>query len=135
MKRKIILTLLVIVAIFGLFLMSSGMTGMAVLDSRTSELCESDSDCANFESCCLYHNEYSGVCHVPEMCNDIDDLTNPEYKNYEDVIVSPSQENNLKLKSDYTFQMIIGVFFALIACILFYFHAISFRRAKEQHHN
>lgn len=128
MMKYFVFGLMIVVALFGLFLVKDGITGMAVSESTTRAICEFDSDCERNEVCCLFYNESAGVCHNEKACPAITELTKKESEG-ETAVVSLSDAET-RIKRDYTFQIIAGLIFAAAAGMLFYVHAKGLKEGK-----
>jgi hypothetical protein len=73
-KMRATVYLSVVFAMFGLFLVASGLNGFIVLigfDKYNKPVCELTQDCSADDICCLLEGETSGVCVPNDTCEQL----------------------------------------------------------------
>ncbi len=124
MDKNLLVAVLIVIAISSLFLISISITGMVSLgeDPYTRPLCSSDADCANPSVCCEFYGAESGVCHSPEMCPEILELTRQErIEEVNEVILGSSRE-------EYMAGLLLGV--TIIGFVIYFSEKALADKAK-----
>jgi hypothetical protein len=72
-----IVSLLMIAALVGVFMLGVGITGMSIStdDVTVRPLCLADYDCSEGNVCCYFYAKQSGVCDKADMCAKISAMT------------------------------------------------------------
>jgi hypothetical protein len=120
---KFSLAFLLILGCLGFFLMGFGITGFVALDETTKSLCQTNSQCSIDEVCCLFYQKSAGVCHAPNFCPRITEITKAEVEKNNQV-----SNNDLAKKSiadfpyreKYFSSIIIGFFITLTVGLIIY---------------
>jgi len=130
-KERLIIVFLVVIAILGSFILSSGITGMATFDEYTKNLCSSNEDCDNEEICCFFYEENSGVCGKEELCDSILKLTEEEKKKKEEFPLSFSKTTDIQ-KSIYSNEIIFGSLIVILAIFSAYIYILHSKNISKK---
>lgn len=99
--NKSILWALGAVIVLGVILLGGSITGMVTSD-YSKPICSVDADCSGDNVCCLFNEQESGVCNVPQMCDQITRLT----REGAELSAVPAGEN--PNQENYLFGIILG---------------------------
>lgn len=131
MNKKLITFVFVLIGAFGVFLLGSGITGFATQTNELAEICSFDFPCTAPQVCCPFFNEEdNGVCHEPEMCDLIWELTRNEMISDKDLrLLFYADDQEESDKNDFVSLIIIGSLIVVLAIIALLINS------KSHHHS
>jgi hypothetical protein len=110
MKKRILITLLLLMCFLSLFMISDGITGYVTSDPGKSQLCSDEYPCEAPEICCLFYGEASGVCNTEDMCSEILEITKTGIESKEEMYARLYPEEEQVSTATYMIQFILGGF-------------------------
>ena len=91
--KKLFSVLVVLLALFGMGLLTDGITGFVVSDQYVKKLCSFNTECDAPEVCCIFYEEQRGTCNKIEMCDDILELTRKDKKDIPLIYIENVKKN------------------------------------------
>lgn len=115
MNKKVIWVAVLFILSISMLLISTGITGLIILGDNSAPNCETNNDCSNNTTCCLFYHANGGVCAEQDMCADIAVITVQK-----DVVAEPGMPTS-KQATD----LALGILLAIGATVLVYGYVTS----------
>lgn len=137
-KFKLLIALLIIIGTIGLAFFGNGISGMIIFDQTVKPICQANNDCPEEETCCLFYEEDSGVCHSKDMCDLITLLTKREKEEKQQAPMITSLKTTQKdMINNYQLQTIFGLGIIILTILAFYellnYDNIQMKKTRYKH--
>ena len=135
MTKNLITFILVLIGVLGIFLFARGITGFVTYDDAVGEICFFDFPCNSPNVCCPFFNEEDkGVCHNPDMCEIIWELTKSEMVSDEELRLLIYSNHDLSYNDKSSTIVLGGLIFVLVIFALYINYKSHHHTHKKKKH-
>lgn len=130
---------MMVIGVIGIAFLGSGVTGMVTLDESVAPLCQVDAECGQEMVCCPFVDSPAGVCHTPDACTKVLEITKKKREaNAQVESVQPLSIQRSAKQENALLKIIFGVFLVAITTYSIYHHFLVLRkklahRSKRRH--